>query len=337
MYSRIWLNSMSGKKRKADKTINLALSTIFFDFLKEEDNCRKLINKAKDYGFDKLELSVFTSKKMVEKLIREVNKGNIQITSVHSICPVPDRIPESRSIFSAYRISSDREEERKEAVNQILKTIRTARKLKAHAVILHAGEVEVKQSYFKLRDIFHREGCTENFLKKREKYIEQRDSRAKKYFSNTLRSIDEILKKKKSGVKLALETRSAYHEIPNRQEFKKLFDVFGNKIHCWYDVGHVALQSKMGFIRSPRNFLSDFDRYIAGMHIHDLKGLEDHLMPGDGGLDFSFLKEYFERDEIQKVLEIHPGVEKSKVNNVGNFFEIACTDKKGDKQYVRTF
>ncbi len=191
--------------------------------------------------------------------------------------------------------------------------------MEAQVVILHGGEVEVDQDYYELRNIFHREGATQNFIKKRENYVNQRDDRADKYFRNTRVSIEQILNRKNCDVKLALETRSSYHEIPNCREFKKLFDRFEDEIFCWYDVGHAALQSKLGFIESPRHFLNEIKSYIIGLHIHDLKGLRDHLIPGDGGIDFSFLKELLKREDILKVLEIHPGAEHKKVKSIKNF------------------
>ncbi|NIS46468.1 MAG: hypothetical protein GWN76_11420, partial [candidate division Zixibacteria bacterium] len=45
--------------------------------------------------------------------------------------------------------------------------------------------------------------------------------------------------------------------------------------------------------------------WLIGVHLHDAIGLDDHIPPGSGEIDFAALKPFLKADTI-KVIELKP-------------------------------
>ncbi|MBW2310996.1 MAG: hypothetical protein JRF35_07975 [Deltaproteobacteria bacterium] len=48
------------------------------------------------------------------------------------------------------------------------------------------------------------------------------------------------------------------------------------------------------------------------MHFHDVRGLDDHLAPGQGEMDYREIKAFLRPSTI-KILEVHSGVPREEV------------------------
>ena len=44
-----------------------------------------------------------------------------------------------------------------------------------------------------------------------------------------------------------------------------------------------------------RDYLERYQQNLLGLHLHDIKGTQDHLAPGTGDFDFSVLKPYIKK------------------------------------------
>ena len=75
--------------------------------------------------------------------------------------------------------------------------------------------------------------------------------------------------------------------------------------HNRHDTGH-AYTSELLTIVSPGALLEKHSENLVGLHFHDAVGLEDHLAPGKGEIDFNALKPFL-RPEIPAVVELKPG------------------------------
>jgi len=92
------------------------------------------------------------------------------------------------------------------------------------------------------------------------------------------------------GLWLAVENPGQLHEIPDRAEMAFILQEFkGARIGYWHDVGHAAVQANLG-LAGGNALLKDFGDRLLGLDIHDAQGLEDHLAPGQGAIDFLALK-----------------------------------------------
>jgi sugar phosphate isomerase/epimerase len=107
-------------------------------------------------------------------------------------------------------------------------------------------------------------------------------------------------------VRLGLETRYHYHELPGPDDFRPLLQKFdGAPIGYWHDTGHAFINEQLGLIAEGHLLESLSDRLI-GMHLHDAEGLADHLPPGSGRIDFATLTAQLTPAVLQ-VLELRPG------------------------------
>jgi sugar phosphate isomerase/epimerase len=59
--------------------------------------------------------------------------------------------------------------------------------------------------------------------------------------------------------------------------------------------------------------LQNYADQLIGVHLHDAIGLDDHITPGSGEIDFTALKPFLKADTI-KVIEIKPGIPASEVS-----------------------
>jgi sugar phosphate isomerase/epimerase len=116
---------------------------------------------------------------------------------------------------------------------------------------------------------------------------EERRLRAKPYFEAAKMSLDRLANSAlKREVRLGIETRDSFHEIPQFDEMENILEEFeGGPIGYWHDVGHAEKTSRLGF--TPHgDWLSRFKERMIGVHLHDVTGLQDHYLIRKYGLGF---------------------------------------------------
>ncbi|GEM_PF-1145246 len=322
MYNSNWLQNMSGKKSREDRVNDkrieeLSLSTAYFTGCGYTGN--QIVDILNEMGFAKTELSVHIDKNNFREILKRAESNDIKVSGLHSICPKPENTPANRSLFSSFRISALDEEERKTAVKYIVDTCRRANEVGAKDVILHAGEVETSITYEKLANLYIRN--KKEFQREKIKLIKEREARREKYIQNSMRSIEDIMNNIPSEVRISIETRSFHSEIPTVEEFDFLLNRGFSELGYWHDAGHASLQEKMGFVDSADVYIKEFGSRTRGIHIHDTCGTEDHLLPGYGNTDFSYLLPYLKKDSITNVLEINNRFEKEEVIKFAEEFE----------------
>jgi sugar phosphate isomerase/epimerase len=120
-------------------------------------------------------------------------------------------------------------------------------------------------------------------------------------------SLDRLIRyAEKQGVTLGLENRYHYHELPTPPVMRTLLAEFkGGPIGYWHDTGHAHANEVLGFIE-PGALHQEFGTELVGMHWHDAIGLDDHLAPGLGEIDFNTLEPYL-HDNLPIVVELKPG------------------------------
>ena len=105
---------------------------------------------------------------------------------------------------------------------------------------------------------------------------------------------------------LAIENRPRYYQIPNFDEAGLFLEKFeGSNMRYWHDVGHAALQERIGLCWSNR-WLEVYKGDLIGINLHDLKDLEAYHPPGFGDLDFEEILAGISPD-IPVVLEVRGG------------------------------
>jgi sugar phosphate isomerase/epimerase len=107
-----------------------------------------MLAEIRDLGFAYAELSHGIRISLLPGVLEAVDAGEIKISSVHNFCPLP--IGVDRAAPNIFKFSSDHARERENAFKHTLKTLDTAARLGAAAVVLHLGAIAMKDYTDKL-------------------------------------------------------------------------------------------------------------------------------------------------------------------------------------------
>jgi sugar phosphate isomerase/epimerase len=266
----------------------------------------KIAREIHSLGIRKLELNFSLTSKMVEEIFNFTRQNSVVITSLHNYCPIPEGMTRKNALPDCFSLSSMDEKERKKALEYTKITISTAKRLKARAVVLHCGRVEITDHTRELIAIYNQGlGKSEQYRQLFDSFVKERKAKSPDYLGQTLKSL-EVLSgfARKLNIFLSVENRFYYREIPSYEEFDIILDRFRKKnVTYWHDVGHAYISEKLGFIRVG-SLLKKFGAHLYGAHLHNIKNLVDHQAPIAGDFDFRKLKPYI-HDSTIKVIEAH--------------------------------
>jgi len=254
-----------------------------------------------------LELEYRVPHHFFRRLAPLLKKKDLQILSVHNFFPFPDDYNHLKPSGDLFLLTSTDGDEREKAINYSVKTIEQAHDLGCSAVVLHLGKVEMESHFPAFCRFYENQKigspAMEQFLTKLQ---QQRKDLQPKFLDAGCRSLDVLAREaERRQVRLGVENRYYFHEIPNVEEFDIIFNRFaGAPVYHWHDVGHGFVQEQFG-IQKHREYLEKFGNRLLGVHLHDANGYADHLAPGSGTMDFTWLKQYVHEDTI-KIMEIHP-------------------------------
>jgi len=255
---------------------------------------------ARDFGFTHLELSTaLTPEKLKE--IQAVE--GLEISSVHAPCP---NAMTKEGLASTLSLSSCDEDERQMAVRMVKSTVDLAVEMGVRVVIVHAGYATINPEMEKdLRKLYKNGGVdSSEFAELKRQLVDIRQFLVCPHVDAAKESLLELAGyARERGVQLALENRVNYREIPNLDEMLDILSEFNPEVvGYWHDVGHAAIQSLTGFTPHEEWSMALADRMI-GVHLHDVRGLQDHCAPGIGDLDWDFIARNLP-EGIVKVCEI---------------------------------
>jgi sugar phosphate isomerase/epimerase len=284
-----------------------AISTSFYPIRKEADG-GDLLAVLGNLPVSGVELDYRLPTPVYRRIQPALRRSGIRVTSVHNFFPLPVDLLSTGGGGDLFSLSDIRREERLEAVKRTLQTIDHAHDLEAEAVVLHCGRVamaaETDELYARFRQDATLTKATGQWLAQK---IDARDRRKPAHLDALRFSLEKLLlAADRRHVRLGLETRYHYHELPGPEDFLPLLREFnGAPLGYWHDTGHGFVNEQLGLIRSGE-LLTSLSARLLGIHLHDAHGLEDHLPPGSGRIDFQALAEHLGGDVLQ-VLELRPG------------------------------
>lgn len=283
-------------------------------------NLKEMADKILDLGFEAVELEYRIPESQFKESKAYIKK-KLKILSIHNYFPKPDD-PNIKGSGDLFLLSSTDRDEHSTAIKYTLKTIEHANEMEAKAVVLHLGRVDMENPFEEFKKLFEQGKITKDEGKKFiEEQIKIRNSLRQKNLDAVLKALDKLaIPAEKYGIFLGIENRFYFHEIPNFEEIKMILKEFeGSNIRYWHDIGHAVVQERLG-ICSQKDLIINFLDDMIGMHIHDVKGIEDHLAPGEGELDLLDILKNIKK-EVIKVLEVH---KKSKEENLIKAKDMLC-------------
>jgi sugar phosphate isomerase/epimerase len=261
---------------------NASLSTMWAK--KNSSDLIDFFTAAHRMGFAHVELNHSIDSSM----LHGIDLHKIPIRSIHEPCPADISTDMLKS--QDWLISSDDETRRRKGVQSILRSIDLAHQLQVPDVVVHAGNVQADIGLERtLRTLFNEgQRNSQEYRAILAQFHLDRKERAGARMEATCRSMIELLEYALPlGIRLGLENRYHYLDIPTPDEMDRLLALSGpDQLGFVYDVGHAEVLARLDFFPHAE-WLERFSNRMIGVHFHDVIGVTDHHTPGTGEVDFS--------------------------------------------------
>ncbi|MER2598508.1 MAG: sugar phosphate isomerase/epimerase [Caldilineales bacterium] len=240
---------------------------------------------ARALGFGGIEVSHIVTPAMLD----DADPATLGIRSVHF--PAPLR-PSPFGAAAETLLSSSDDAARAWAVAQGRGSIDLAVSAGATAVCLHLGEVPAPHhlEWALMQRYLGGQGGSPAYAAALAEVEAARWQVTGPAFEAARRSLAELAAyAAPRGIRLGVESRTNHWQIPAFAELGMLLEENDPAVvGFWYDCGHVQLLDNLGFHRHY-DWLTAYATRIVGVHLHDVRGLRDHLLPGLGELNFPTL------------------------------------------------
>lgn len=268
-------------------------------------NPERLLEQDRGLGFRRVEAYAHFTHDALRALAAAAASHDMHIGSLHGPCPVPSG-PGGYPAPIGDWLASTNPSERARSVDALRGTIDAAVEVGARAIVVHLGNSGAVSRQGALFDAIARYGrLSDEHLRLRDSAWQEREAAKGAHLEAALESIRALGEHALgSGVRLGLECRDGYFEIPSLDEFAEVLSVCdGLPVGYWHDAGHGAKLDYLGFVQHE-DFLRRYGQHIVGMHIHDTRAGRDHLAPGVGDTDFGMLGRYLLPETI-RTLELN--------------------------------
>jgi sugar phosphate isomerase/epimerase len=252
-------------------------------------------------GFEAFELNHQVDSGMLDGL----DLGRYRISGVHEPCPADLSVATLKA--RDWLVSSDDEDNRKQAVRIARRSIDLAQAMGAPIVVLHAGRVDVDPERERaLWDLYEAgQAGSPRYHDMKADLVTARASVAEQNLAAAMQSVEELAQYADGlGIRLGVENRYHYLDIPLPHELDSLLEAAGNGGSGFlYDVGHAQALENLGFVEHEE-WLQRLASRMIGAHLHDMRGLVDHGAAGRGEVDWDMVARYVPRDAVRTV-EVH--------------------------------
>jgi sugar phosphate isomerase/epimerase len=243
-----------------------------------------------ELGFDSIELGHGIRLSLMPGIQKMFDLGEVRFTSLHNFCPLPVEVMVASP--DCYQLSAVSPEERERAVRQTFQTIDFAERLGAPFVVLHLGQVKMRPITDRLIQMTKAgKHLSRGYVRAKLKAVETRERRAPAHLQRVKDCLRRIVEHGTSkNVRIALESRRGYEEIPSERELPGLLDELNSgQVGYWHDFGHSQIKENLGFI-DHAEWLGAVGSKAFGCHVQDcVWPAKDHEAPFTGAIDFDKL------------------------------------------------
>jgi sugar phosphate isomerase/epimerase len=266
----------------------------------------EMLREIVDLGFTRVELGHGIRISLMEGIFRALDKGLCTFSSLHNFCPLPIEI--TRASPDCYKFSSPDDRERERAMRHTFQTIDFAEKLGAPFVVLHLGRTSIDHYTDKLIRLaevgmIH----SREFVRAKLECIQRREHDVPPYLRRAKECLVRVIDyARQKGIKLGVESRHSFEEIPNENEMLDVLDEFCEPtVGYWHDFGHVQVKHNLGFL-DHLEWMQQIAPRLIGCHLHDTQWPgRDHMAPFTGDVDYDSLLSLLPPDTLF-VFEMSP-------------------------------
>src|SRR5207248_7767992 len=167
-----------------------------------------------------------------------------------------------------------------------------AERLGAPFVVLHLGRVKMRPITDRLIEMT-KEGkhLSRGYVRAKLKAVETRERRAPVHLQRVKHCLRRLVEHAAlKNVRIALESRRGYEEIPSERELPSLLNELNStKVGYWHDFGHSQIKENLGFI-DHAEWLRAVGPRTFGCHVQDcLWPAREDQLPFTGAVDFEKL------------------------------------------------
>jgi sugar phosphate isomerase/epimerase len=266
----------------------------------------EMLQEIVELGFKHIELGHGIRISLMPGIQKMFDAGKVTFSSLHNFCPLPVEVMHASP--DCYQLSAAYSRERDRAIKQTLQTIDFAQRLGAPFVVMHLGEVPIGSVTDSLIKMVKKGNLlSRGYVRKKLKIVEKREATAPPYLARVkeaLKPIVEYAAEKK--VKLGLEGRRGYEEIPSERELPELLDELNSPVAgYWHDFGHIQIKENLAFL-DHAEWLRKIGPRTFGCHVQDcVWPAQDHQPPFAGDVDLGNLVPLLPND-CQFVWEMSP-------------------------------
>jgi sugar phosphate isomerase/epimerase len=257
----------------------------------------KMIEEIVDLGFSHIELSHGMTIAKLPGIQKAFKRGIFTCSGVHNYFPSPVEVMIDAP--DAYEFTSHRPFDRQRAMDMTLRTLELAAEFHAGYLVLHMGSVPMNPKRWTrplTAMVAAGEAHGKKCIKSKIAFVKKREKIAPLYYHRALEALTTIADRAAElGIKLAVESRSRYEDMPTEREMLALQAHFADhpSVGYWHDFGHVQLKHNLGLL-DHAEWLERVSPHLIGGHVHDVEWpARDHRVPFSGTLDYSALLKFF--------------------------------------------
>jgi sugar phosphate isomerase/epimerase len=243
-----------------------------------------------EFGLDLIELGHGIRISLMPGIQKKFDAGEVRFSSLHNFCPLPVEV--MAALPDCYQFSGVYPQERERAIKQTFQTIDFAARLGAPFVVLHLGAVKMQPITDPLIELAKAgEYLSRKYVRLKLRAVQKRERNAAAYLQrvrNCLRHVIDYAAAK--NVRLGLENRRGYEEIPTERELPALLDEMDStQIGYWHDFGHAQIKENLAFL-DHAEWLQRIAPRALGCHVQDcIWPAQDHQPPFAGDVDLEKL------------------------------------------------
>jgi len=216
-----------------------------------------MLREIRALGFNLIELGHGIRISLMPGIQKMFDAGEVRFSSLHNFCPLPVEVMSASP--DCYEFSAA-----------------------GKSVVLHCGSISMNPITDELIALAQNGALlSRKYVRKKIDAVRTRERAATAQLARVKECLKPIIERAaEKNVRLGIEGRRGYEEIPSEREIPQLLDEIGAPhVGYWHDMGHIQIKENLGFLDHVEWLRTIAPRTI-GCHMQDVKWPgQDHQPP----------------------------------------------------------